>query len=48
MQDIFCGPETIVHVRSGAADPTPAAIAAALKRLGVDCEGVERDDAAMF
>ena len=48
MQDIFCGKETVVHVKRGAEAPSAQAIEAALVALGVLCEGVRRDDSAVM
>lgn len=48
VQDVFCGPETIVYARSARDDRMPAEIEAALIALEVACDGVERDDSAML
>lgn len=46
IQDVFCGVETIVHVRRGRAAPSTDEIANALTRLEVECGDVRRDDTA--
>ncbi len=48
VQDVFCGPETVVHMKSGSAAVTPEAIEKALEELKVACDGVERDDSAVL
>lgn len=48
VQDVFCGPETIVHVKSGAPAVSPEAIAKALTAFEIEVEEVARDDSAML
>ena len=48
VQDVFCGKETIVHIKRGMAGPDPEAIEQALAGLAVVCNGVRRDDSAIL
>ncbi|MFT7670960.1 MAG: hypothetical protein ACI8X5_003675 [Planctomycetota bacterium] len=48
VQDVFCGTETIVHMKSGSAELDIVAIEAAFEEFEIVCEGVERDDSAML
>ena len=48
VQDVFCGPETVVHMKSGSAALAPEAIEEALAGFEIACDGVERDDSAML
>ncbi len=48
VQDVFCGPETIIHLKSGAEMPDAAALEDALVKLEVATDGIERDDSAML
>jgi hypothetical protein len=46
VQDVFCGPETVIHMSNGSAPLAPKAIEAALAEFEIACEGIERDDTA--
>lgn len=48
VQDVYCGPETVVHMKRGSAALAPEAIEAALAQFEIACEGVERDDTAVL
>lgn len=48
VQDVFCGVETIIHMKSGSAAPSADAIEAILVELEVAFEGLERDDSAVL
>ena len=48
VQDVFCGPETVVHMKRGSAALAPEAIEKALAEFEIACEGVERDDSAVL
>ncbi len=48
VQDVFCGPETVVHLKRGSAPLAPKAIEEALAKHKVACDGVRRDDSAML
>lgn len=48
VQDVFCGPETVVHLKRGSAALAPEAIEELLARFEIECDGVERDDSALL
>lgn len=48
MQDVFCGPETIVHVKRGGGALDAEALERALVELEIECSGVARDDGALL
>ena len=48
VQDVFCGPETIVHLKHGATALEFDAIEQALEAFEVACYSVERDDSAVL
>ena len=48
VQDVFCGPETIVHMKRGSAMLEPKAIEELLAKFEIACDGVRRDDSAML
>ena len=48
VQDVFCGPETVVFMKKGTPALKPEALQEALGKLKVECEGVERDDSAIL
>jgi len=58
IQDVFCGPQTIVHLAAGhlsaghlsaGSEPlAPGAIEALLAEFEIACEGIERDDSAVL
>ena len=48
MQDVFCGPETVVFLKRGASAPQPDAIEEALEGFEIVVDGVERDDSALL
>jgi hypothetical protein len=48
VQDVFCGPETVVHMKQGSAALAPEAIEEVLAKFKIACDGVKRDDSAMF
>ena len=48
VQDVFCGTETVVHLRAGSAPLTPEAIESALEEFEIEVESVVRDDSAVL
>ena len=48
VQDVFCGPETVVHMKKGAAALSTDALQKALADLKVVCEGITRNDSAVL
>lgn len=48
VQDVFCGPLTVVHMKRGSAALAPEAIEDVLEGFEIACDGVERDDSAML
>ncbi len=48
VQDVFCGTETIVHMKSGSAALDAASLKEALSEFDIVCEGVERDDSRLL
>ena len=48
VQDVFCGPKTIVHLKHGATVLEYDAIEDALEALEVACKNVKRDDSAVL
>jgi len=48
VQDVFCGPETVVHMKSGSVALSSEAIEEVLAGFEIACDGVERDDSAML
>jgi hypothetical protein len=48
VQDVFCGPETVVHLKHGATALEYDAIEDALEEFEVACESVKRDDSAVL
>ncbi len=48
VQDVFCGPETVVHMKRGSAILTPKTIEEALAKYKIACDGVRGDDSAML
>lgn len=52
IQDVFCGAQTVVHMKSGKTQLAPEVIAAAIEEtlaeFEIACDGVERDDTAML
>ncbi len=48
VQDVFCGPETIVHLKHGATALEFEALEKALEAFEVECFSVERDDSAVL
>jgi hypothetical protein len=48
VQDVFCGTETVIHIKRGAVAPSTEALTKALEDLKVACEGVVRDDSRML
>jgi hypothetical protein len=48
VQDVFCGPQTVVHLKRGSNALPPRAVEEMLERFEVACDGVQRDDSAML
>ena len=48
IQDVFCGPETVVHMKRGSAALEPDAIAKVLTEFEIAYDEIERDDSAML
>lgn len=48
VQDVFCGPETVVHMKRGSKPLAPEALKEAFAKLKIECDGVRRDDSAML
>jgi hypothetical protein len=46
--DVFCGTETVIHMKSTNDMLEADALKEALVKLEVVCEGVERDDTAVL
>jgi hypothetical protein len=48
VQDVFCGPLTVVHMKRGSASLSPDALEAVFADYEIACDGIERDDTAML
>jgi hypothetical protein len=48
VQDVFCGVETIIHMKSGSAAPSADVLEEIFGELKVAFEGIERDDSAVL
>lgn len=48
VQDVFCGPETVVYVKNGSVAVAPDAIREALEGFELQVDSVERDDSALL
>jgi hypothetical protein len=48
VQAVFCGPETVVYLKSGAVALSPQAIEEALVGLEIKVDGVARDDSVLL
>ena len=48
VQDVFCGPETIVYMKRGTVALSPEAIEEALEGLEIKVDGVARDDSVLL
>ncbi len=48
VQDVFCGPETVVHMKKGSPALKPEVLKEMLTGMKVACEGIKRDDTAVL
>lgn len=48
VQDVFCGPLTVIHMKAGSAAFTPESLEAVFEGYEIVCDGIERDDSAML
>ena len=48
VQDVFCGPETVVHMKRGSATLEPKAVEELLAKHKIAYDGMRRDDSAML
>ena len=48
VQDVFCGPTTIVHMKSGSAALAPGVIEKVMEEFEIVVDGIERDDSAVL
>ncbi|MBL4771368.1 MAG: hypothetical protein JKY61_09545 [Planctomycetes bacterium] len=48
VQDVFCGSETVIHMKKGAGVPAPGAIEKVFTSFKIVCNGIERDDSALL
>jgi hypothetical protein len=48
VQDVFCGTETVIHMKSGSAALSLEAIEEALVAFEIVVDGVKRDDSAVL
>jgi len=48
VQDVFCGTETVVHMKRGSAPLATEAIEGVFDEFEIEYESVERDDSAML
>jgi len=48
VQDVFCGPETVVHMKRGSAALDAEALEEVFTGFEIAFDGVERDDSAML
>ncbi len=48
VQDVFCGQETIVYMKSCKDELAPDAIQRVFDDFEIDCDGIERDDSVVL
>lgn len=48
VQDVFCGPETIIHMQPGKTDLAEEALKDAFAEFEIVFEGLERDDSVLL
>jgi hypothetical protein len=46
--DVFCGTETIVHMKSGSAALAPEMLESVFEEFEIASKGIERDDSAVL
>ena len=48
VQDVFCGPLTVVHMKQGGAACVPESLEEVFEGFEIVCDGIERDDTAIM
>ena len=48
VQDVFCGPQTVIHMKKGQSKLDLAAVKETLTKMKVKVEAIERDDSAVL
>ena len=48
VQDVFCGVETVIYMKSGSAAPSAESLKEIFGKLDVAFEGMERDDSTIL